>query len=157
MQEPWTIFISLSNLGIFNMLENIIHKLPENASTTDLKQLIPGYESMLKKVLLAILDRFERDDDYPFIDTKLDISTGEDFPPSDNMRGKEIIYTWIQGRGLEAMSGYFEWVKNSCLFNVQEKEAISGRIVELLSRVSNAMERMRHANGGRLFFCMNRD
>ena len=40
-----------------------------------------SHETMLVSVLDAILERYERDPGYPFIDTKLNLITGEDFSP----------------------------------------------------------------------------
>ena len=72
------------------------------------------YEVMLVAVLKAILDRFEAHPEYRFVDTKLSIFTGRDFPepddPSTDIRGRTAIYGAIQGRGLEALVGHIKWL-----------------------------------------------
>lgn len=125
-------------------------------------RIVPKYSLMVKEILLAILDRFDADEDYPFIDTKLDLVTGEDFEAgeesSSSCKGKNVIYTWIQGRGLEAMAGHLEWAQTSlCFSNSTERESVCARITALLKKVSCAMEAIRSANNGRLFFSMTRD
>ncbi len=40
----------------------------------------------------------------PFIDTKLNSITLEDYTVADGLRGPSYLYGWIQGRGLEALA-----------------------------------------------------
>ena len=75
--------------------------LPERPALPDVMSVLPDYRAMLLAVMAAIADRYKREPDYPFIDTKLDLITGEDFPPDDPVRGANAVYGWIQGRGLE--------------------------------------------------------
>jgi hypothetical protein len=41
----------------------------------------------------------------PLLDTKLDLAhpAAPDFDASDPVRGRDAVYGWIQGRGLEAL------------------------------------------------------
>jgi len=133
----------------------------ESFSFAKLKKLIPGYELMLKTILAAILDRFERDKNYRFIDTKLNLLTGENFYPLKNddpvYKGKEIIYSWIQGRGLEALAGHMEWIEDSDCFSPVDRESFRKRITNMLETVITATEENRAVNNGRMFFCMTQD
>ncbi len=49
---------------------------------------------------------------YPWIDMKYDIVTGEDFPINDELRGKDSVYSWIQGRGLESIALHSCWLES---------------------------------------------
>lgn len=137
------------------MLKNIT--ITPDISVMDFKPLIHEYEKMLSSVLIAMLDRFERNVGYPFIDTKLDLITGKNFYPltldSPPYKDKNIIYSWIQGRGLEALAGHLEWIESSDYFSSIEKELLLARIKVIMTKVLAANERIRVANHGRMFFC----
>src|SRR4051812_42688955 len=75
-----------------------------------IRAAVADHKRMLLCVLDAILRRFERNKDYPFVDTKLSLVTGKDFSDNDPLRGKDVIYGWIQGRGLEALAGHVSWL-----------------------------------------------
>jgi len=115
-----------------------------------------NYRIMLLSILGAILDRYERDPEYPFIDTKLRVADGRDFDPSDPLRGKNAIYPWIQGRGLEALACHDLWIRRSRRISPDIKDELSHRIRSLLAEVVDGMERLRSAAGGRLSFIMDR-
>lgn len=136
----------------------LIPIVPENAGWQGLQNLTSGYEIMLLRVLEAILERFKRDADYRFIDTKLDLVTGRDFYPvsdkSEAFRSREVIYTWVQGRGLEAMAGHLKWLSIAGSVEAADRGILSGRIRELLTEVVTTMEELRSYNQGRGFFCM---
>ena len=54
----------------------------------------------------AIIWRYDADEDYRFIDTKLDLMTGKDFSVTAPwFKQKNIIFCWIQGRAMEALAG----------------------------------------------------
>jgi len=126
----------------------------------EIKKLMPFYESMLLNVLKVVLNRYDRDPHYHFIDTKLSVITGRDFDdssePARNIRGKEIVYSWIQGRGLEALARHAEWLKQCRLLPESEKKNYTQRITKLLRQVAARMEKIRRTNRGKLSFCFNR-
>ncbi|MEA4863079.1 MAG: hypothetical protein AB7F40_05970 [Victivallaceae bacterium] len=104
------------------------------------------YRSMLRTTLTAILDRFEADPGYGFIDTKLDLATGESFDDhGPEFRRKKYIYSWIQGRGLEAMAEHAEFMPE-----------FAPRILPLLKTVADSMENLRRT-AGRVWFVMTAD
>ncbi|MGA1196501.1 MAG: hypothetical protein ACO36I_08400, partial [Candidatus Latescibacterota bacterium] len=80
------------------------HILTENASYDDVIAVGQDYEQMLVTVMQALCDRF--DPSYPFVNTKLSLLTGKDFGEHDPIRGRNAVYGWIQGRGLEALAGH---------------------------------------------------
>lgn len=112
------------------------------------------YRLMLACILETILERYEQNPDYHFLNTKLNLLTGKDFDENDPIRGKNTIYSWIQGRGLEALAGHEIWLKNCTDFNKNSRQELIIRSHKVLSEVFNQMEELRKINGGRLFFMM---
>ena len=112
------------------------------------------YCLMLLCVVEAILARAERDPAYPFINTKLSLLTGQDAPDSDPLRGRNTIFGWIQGRGLEALAGHDEWIARQFWLDEPVRRDFHRRITRLMRQVLDKLERVRAANGGRLFFMM---
>jgi hypothetical protein len=112
------------------------------------------YKRMLLCVLDGILRRFERNRDYPFIDTKLSLITGCDFADDDPLRGKNVIYGWIQGRGLEALAGHVTWLRQQSEVDAALKRNLEERAIRMIRLVLERMEMIRERNGGRLFFMM---
>lgn len=96
---------------------------------------------LTRGAMKSLLDR--QREDYPFIDTKFHPLTGEDFSANDPLRGSRAVYSWIQGRGLEALAGHEPWLAD-------ERE----RIRDVLLRVVGRMEGLRQRNGGHLPFLM---
>ncbi len=132
-----------------------------NSSLNDLCAAIGDYEVMLVTILDAILERFERDPAYPFIDTKLNIITGEDFPeaedPSEDFKGRTAIFGWIQGRGLEALAGHARWLPSCSVLMEGERRGRVGRLTSMVEQVLQRMEEIRMRNGGRLHFLTTPD
>ncbi|MDD3119277.1 MAG: hypothetical protein PHQ27_08875 [Victivallales bacterium] len=123
-----------------------------------LEKIVPGYEAMLSSMLSFVLERGERDGRYRFIDTKFDVRTGKDFYPvaADDMvfRSREIIYSWIQGMGLDALAGYLDWLGETDYLSPAKRGIMSGRVNNQLIRTIAAMEECRANNDGRVYFCM---
>lgn len=122
--------------------------LTENPSGGDVRAIITDYETMLVTVMEALADRTERSPE-PFIDAKLDLLTGEDFPEDDLVRGRKTIYGWIQGRGLESLAGHCSWMKQRGI-----EPALQSRLEAILRTVLDRLRTFRERNGGHLFFFM---
>lgn len=116
------------------------------------------YEVMLVTVLDAILSRYERHPGYHFIDTKLSILTGEDFPEPPNVsrdfKGRTAVYSWIQSRGLEALVGHARWLERCSVLSEPEKAGRLARLQAIIAEVFEQMENIRAKNAGRLSFAM---
>jgi mannose/cellobiose epimerase-like protein (N-acyl-D-glucosamine 2-epimerase family) len=108
-------------------------------------------------VLRLVLERWERDPAYGFLDTKVDLFTGEDFPADDALRGRGAVYSWIQGRGLEALAGHARWVATRQELPAAERDRLVERTRNAAAGVLHRMERLRDAAGGRLWFVMSPD
>ncbi len=130
-----------------------------NAPTVEgITTVLPDYEEMLLSILDAILERFERNPNYRFIDTKLSILTGKDhIEPQDQERdfkGRSAIYGWIQGRGLEALAGHAGWISSGSFLSPIEKEGYRRRLARITQAVFEQMEEIRANAGGHLSFVM---
>jgi hypothetical protein len=121
-----------------------------------LRQLVNDYRAVLLTIGGTILDRYERDPAYRFVDTKFSLLTGQDFPDSDPVRGRAAIYGWIQARALESMASLGAWIDRQGWLAASERETYRRRIEKLLREVLDHLEELRATNGGRLFFLMER-
>jgi mannose/cellobiose epimerase-like protein (N-acyl-D-glucosamine 2-epimerase family) len=123
--------------------------------------VLPDYEAMLLSILDAILERFERNPNYRFVDTKLSILTGKDHPeaedPERDFKGKTAIYAWIQGRGLEALAGHAAWVSTVSFLSPSQKENYRRRLMRMVRAVFDQMEEIRGKGNGHLSFLMTPD
>ena len=122
--------------------------LPLDPTVSDLRAAADDYEAIAVTMMEAILDRYERFDD-PFIDTKLNLISGADFPDDDPIRGRNAIYGWIQGRGLEALAGHANWLERG-----GGHESLVRRIDLALREILDRFRQMRNRNGGHLGFFM---
>lgn len=141
--------------SIMQPFRRTLVKLPNMES---LCRVIPDYEVMLVTILDAMLDRFDRRPDYPFIDTKLNLITGEDFAeagdPERDFKGPTAIFSWIQGRGLESLVDHARWLERCSVLSQQERDERGIRLKGMVEAVFDRMEWIRSRNHGRLFFTM---
>jgi len=123
-----------------------------------IRPALRDHETMILTILDALLERFERNRDYPFIDTKLNIVTGADFAdaadPSRDFRGKSAVFGWIQGRGLEALVGHARWLPNASVLTRAQRDDRTARLTKMIRDVFERMESLRARNAGRLYFTM---
>ncbi len=131
-------------------------KLSDSPSYEEVRELRSDYQLMLVSVVKTILDRYQRDSGYHFVDTKLSLIDGRDFEDSDTLRGKGTIYSWIQGRGLEALVAHEAWLRGCDDIDEKLRDELCGRIRVMVGEVLENMEQLRENNGGRLFFMMDR-
>ncbi len=126
--------------------------LPEHPSIDTVRSVLPDYRVMLIAVMAAIADRYEHTPDYPFIDTKLDLITGEDFAADDPVRGPGAVYGWIQGRGLESLAGHCLWMRRHNL-----DPELRRRLERIAADVLAKLLEIRARNAGRLSFFITPD
>lgn len=130
--------------------------LPENASIADMKMMIQDWEVLLVTVLDEIIARYQRNTNYPYIDTKLNIITGKDFEPLPNQqidfKSKCSVFGWIQGRGLESLVGHAKWVNRSSVLSSEEKIVRVESLNKMINEIFIQLEKVRKQNNGHLFF-----
>ena len=81
--------------------------LPDHPTASDWR--VEPYQAMIVAQLRAILDCTERSGHYPWIDTKINLITGEDLPPAHPLLGRDLVSGWVQGRGLESVVKFAAW------------------------------------------------
>lgn len=99
-----------------------------------------------------IADRFERQPEYPWIDTKFDVITGRDFPEEDIIRSRNTVYSWIQGRGLESLVGHACWLKG---LNKPEADHLAERLTNITRMVYEKLFYVWQLNNYHFFFYMS--
>jgi mannose/cellobiose epimerase-like protein (N-acyl-D-glucosamine 2-epimerase family) len=115
------------------------------------------WRRMLLCVLRAILERSERPAADDFVDTKLEIATGRDFDPADPLRGRQTVYTWIQGRALEALAEHLHWIREGNWLADHLRDELCRRTIGQMRRTMRRMEQLRRQAGGRVTFMMRPD
>ena len=128
--------------------------LPQSPDIKDLGGLLDDYTTILKSPVQVILDRYQKNPGYGWIDTKFDLITGEDFPPTDTVYGVDTVYSWIQGRAVEALSGHAQWLKG---LNSLENDALINGLEKTLREILHKINEIRGQNYGHMFFFMSTD
>ena len=126
--------------------------LSDDPGRAELDAIVEDYKATLVEVMKVLVDRYERSPDYPFVDTKLDLITGEDFPVEDPIRGRNAVYGWIQGRALEALAGHCRWMSRNNLAPDHLP-----RLEQMMAEVLESLRDIRRKNGGHLSFFMMPD
>lgn len=133
----------------------------DGSDVESIRSACASYETMLIAVLDSILERYERNFAYPFVDTKLDVITGLDFTPGEDVRrdfkSRRVVFGWIQGRGLEALAGHADWLTSSGFLPESARRERVERIHRMLADVLETMESLRDRNHGRMAFMMRPD
>ena len=126
--------------------------LPDAPTACDLCSLIEPYQAMIVTQLRAILDRTGRSEYYPWIDTKINLITGEDLPPVHPLLGRDLVSGWVQGRGLESVARFAAWLTPFAGDGEVDRLITRARRVaaDLLAKLRQA----RTVNGGHLYFFM---
>ncbi|MBO4392925.1 MAG: hypothetical protein J5800_01160 [Spirochaetales bacterium] len=114
--------------------------------------------SLLEKLKKAIdntmafeASRFIEHPEYGWINTKIDAITGEDHFPDEGVRGRNTVYCWIQGRGLEALATHIAWYGKFNGYLNPDTESLKMLGSKLAFNLRNAL----NANGGHLFFTVD--
>ncbi len=106
---------------------------------------------MIHRQAALLVDRFHWNSYYGWIDTKYDPVTVEDFP-EDAVHSGDTIYSWIQGRGLEAVSGHCKWFEKSPL---QADKLLAGRLKAIAAALNERLSAAKNRDNGRMFFFMS--
>jgi len=110
--------------------EELIFEALKTDSEKELKKLVIPAEEIIISVLDMILERWEQSSDYPYIDTKIDVITGKNFSDKDEFyKRREIIYSWIQGRALEALASHAVWLSECSILDDAGKKWGGGEVL----------------------------
>ncbi len=122
-------------------------------SIKDLGSVKSEYKNILLSAMKFISDRFDKDISYHWIDTKLSLITGKDFNETDPLRAKAIVYSWIQGRGLESLSLHSEWIDRNCSGKADLNLAVS--LKKIIAEPTESLMNAKKLNAGHLYFTIN--
>ena len=126
--------------------------LPVHPTASDLQGLVEPYRAMIVAQFNAILDRTERNDHYPWIDTKINLITGEELPPAHPLLGRDLVSGWVQGRGLESVVKFAVWL--APFAGDGEVDRLIEHARRLAADLLARLQRAREINGGHLHFFM---
>jgi hypothetical protein len=126
--------------------------LPDAPTASDLRGLIEPYQAMIVVQLRTIVDRTERSEYYPWIDTKINLITGEDLPPAHPLLGRDLVSGWVQGRGLESIVKFAAWL--TPFAGDDEVDRLIARARRLAADLLAKLRQARTVNGGHLYFFM---
>lgn len=124
-------------------------ELPELTTVSNLKEVARDYEAICITSMRAIVERYESTPGYPYVDTKINLITGNDFDDGDPIRGKGAIYGWIQGRGVEALAGHASWLNERGGHN-----ELVRRMETMLREILDNLRQVWHRNDGHICFFM---
>ncbi len=114
--------------------------------------------SLLEKLKKAIdntmafeASRFVEHPEYGWINTKFDAITGIDHFSDEGPRGRNTVYCWIQGRGLEALATHIAWYGKFHGYINPDIETLKMLGSKLSFNLRNALK----TNGGHLYFTVD--
>jgi hypothetical protein len=126
--------------------------LPEDPSTEDLRALAEPYQALIATQFQTILARAEHSSTYPWLDTKINLLTGEDYPAGDPLFGHDLVSGWVQGRGLEALVGFAGWLASYS--GDAAVDDVLARVRSLVAALLARLRSVRQKNGGHVHFYM---
>jgi len=126
--------------------------IPADPSPKDLALAAADLQTMNIAVIRLLVERMERRPDSPWIDMRMSLITGEDFPANDPLRGPGAVSGWIQGRGIEAMVGHARWLRS-----LGVESDLVDRLTKSSRRLLDAICKARQNNGGHVYFFMSPD
>ena len=118
----------------------MIKLLPEFPSITQIRETTKDYDEIFLSVMELIADRYEANPDYNWIDTKFSPTTGKDYSDDDMIRGRKIVFGWIQGRALEALVGHSKYFKNNLKNSRAEK--LQSRLRPIIKEILCRLQKM---------------
>jgi hypothetical protein len=126
--------------------------LPAEPSADDLHVLLEPYQALIVTQFQTILARTELSSTYPWLDTKINLLTGEDYPADDPLFGHDLVSGWVQGRGLEALVGFAGWL--ATYRGDATVDDVLARVRSLVAALSARLRSARQQNGGHVYFYM---
>ena len=142
----------MADLNLKSYKANLV---PIPATIKQFHSIVSDYEAILAAVMQAIADRYDKNQGYNWVDTKINLKTGEDFAKDDPLKGLDTVYGWIQGRALEALAGHAIWLEKRYPNNEQAAN-LRKSLVNILTGVLRQLRQIRKQNAGHLFFFLTR-
>lgn len=127
--------------------------LPPHAAEGALQCLVEPYQAMIVTQFRAILDRTDRSAYYPWIDTKINLATGDELPQTHPLLGRDVVSGWVQGRGLESVAKFAAWL--APYRGDPAVDELIARARRLAADLLAALRQARTQNDGHLHFFMD--
>ncbi|OHD32561.1 MAG: hypothetical protein A2Y31_08910, partial [Spirochaetes bacterium GWC2_52_13] len=121
-----------------------------STAATSFSQLL-RMRGIIGNTIRLMLDRYASHTSYGWIDLKIDAIDGTDCFDIPGIRDRNHVYSWIQGRGLEALAIHGQWFKKFSGIPTPETH----RIKTLAETVARSLEQARESQQGHLVFCMD--
>lgn len=140
--------------------------LPERIDCGGLNLVRPFYHAWFARIAEWMVERYERREDYPFLDTKYDVIHGRDFREDDPYRGLDAVYGWIQGRGLESLVFHARWLTEITGADrstgldapvVALAQTLGPRLTATIRQLYRKLTDIRSQNDGHIYFLMDRN
>ena len=106
---------------------------------------------IIGNTIRLMLDRHDLHTSYGWIDLKIDAIDGTDCFDIPGIRDRNHVYSWIQGRGLEALAIHGQWFGKFSGIPTPETH----RIKTLAETVARSLQQAREPQQGHLVFCMD--
>lgn len=123
-----------------------------------MREYLPFYQQLVLENLDFLIHRFFEQEDPKFLNTKVNLFKGEEFTHRHNQKmsiyDHDLVYGWVQGRGLEALAGHAKWIEG---LDIEQKENYLSAIRKMLEIIGERTEQIRSENGGHLYFMFKED
>ena len=124
-----------------------------NVDETQLFVQMQTMKEIIDSTMEMIISRHQKHPSYPYIDVKIDAITGIDYFDEEGIRDSKHIYSWIQGRGLEAIIHHIKWYDNFNGYVNPNKE----ELLSIATGVAFQLDTLREERGGHLNFLLSQD
>jgi hypothetical protein len=111
------------------------------------------YSSVILPGCRLLIERSRRNSSWPYLDTKFNPNTGRDLPPESYNK----IYTWILGRGAEALQGHLPCLDVLPGLEENERQVIRESFLRWIGRMTESMQEILRINDGRIPFCVDKN
>ena len=122
---------------------------------TDFTHSIPGQLRIMREIITKTMDhvanRFLKNPSYGWIDMKFDALSGHDLGSVKGFRDRDHVYSWIQGRGLEAITTHLKWFERFQGLYTPDAHTLK----TIGQQVADNLRKARAVHGGHLPFVMD--
>jgi mannose/cellobiose epimerase-like protein (N-acyl-D-glucosamine 2-epimerase family) len=137
-------------------LADVVYKktsIPCPPNIAHLQAAAGDYRAIVLSPLQFIVDRYFQNPQYPWVDTKLSLITGENFAIDDPLRGLSTVYGWIQGRALEALTGHAAWLRQH--YHDENAIQLLRQIDSIINTLYSNLQKVWQNNSRHLFFFLS--
>ena len=107
-----------------------------NVNFNDLNLL----KQIMDSTMNTVVNRSCSDPSYGWINLKLDAIDGSDHFNDTGIRGKNHIYTWIQGRGLESLCTHIAWYRMFNGYSVPNTDAMRALADSVAANLTHSLD-----------------